>query len=203
MESLFLTFPVMFHFLPLIITLKYTINNEKINHEFVLSQRKEITHVIGNVRVPITLRDNRKENFYNVPAIVKLLTKGQDMTVNQEITLYVYTHSFSILCWYPNELSSQTSPRSLAQLTTLRHPPIRNPSSESLLSLRGGLALIALETGFPSFLRLSEGGITKVIRENCSAHNRDNNERETKWATSTGTIQLKKPASEITSRFVC
>jgi hypothetical protein len=98
MESLFLTFPVMFHFLPLIITLKYTINNEKINHEFVLSQRKEITHVIGNVRVPITLRDNRKENFYNVPAIVKLLTKGQDMTVNQEITLYVYTHSFSILC---------------------------------------------------------------------------------------------------------
>jgi hypothetical protein len=113
--------------------------------------------VIGNVRDPVTLRETRKERCCKVPALVKLLKKGQDMTVNKEITLYAYTHSFIILCCYTNELPRQTSPRSLAQLTTLRHPPFATPLRR-LLSLRGGLALIALETGFPSCVALGEGG---------------------------------------------
>lgn len=133
--------------------------HEKISHEFVLSQRKGITHGRGKVRLPVTLRGNRKETCCDVSALAKLLTKGQGMTVNQEIALYVYTHSFSILCWYTIERTSKSdlAPQSGAAHSSTA-PPIRNPSSESVLSLRGGLASIALETGFPSFLRLSEGG---------------------------------------------
>jgi hypothetical protein len=112
--------------------------------------------VICNVRVAVTLRENRKENFYKVPALVKLLTKGQDVTVNQEITLYVYTHSFIVLI-YERTTTSDLAPQSGAAHNSTT-PPICNPSAENVLSLRGGLALIALETGFPSCLRLGEGG---------------------------------------------
>lgn len=96
------------------------------------------------------------------------------MAVNKETIVCIYTHSFMIL-WY--ELPCQTSARSLVQLPVPRHPPIRTPSAQTVLPLRGWPTLIGRETEFLPASDQAKGD-RKVIGEDYAGHNKHNTETE-------------------------
>lgn len=86
-------------------------------------------------------------HFSVFPALVKLLTRDEEVAVNEEITLYLYTFFYYVVTLYQRTAMSDLAPQSGAAHNSTTSP-IRNPSTGAALPLRGGLASIARETKF-------------------------------------------------------
>lgn len=139
----------------------------------------------SNVKNLSTIRKNRQELSYNLPVIVNLLTQDWNVIVNQEVTLYMYTRYFIMLWDCNNELSYQTSPCSLVELTTTRHPPSAPPQYSPYYPCVVNLHWSPTrETNFPSCMRPGKGD-SEGYQEDYSGHNKHYTERETEQLPST------------------